>query len=203
MDVIIYLLAALVIVKNLSGYWIIPITILGAANRETSLLIPAIYFFSKFSWQSWPAWNALVKNNAKVLIVSVTATLAFFIVFVYIRSYFGYQPVSVWRAAAGLPMLKLNLLSSVSIKTYMELFGIFALLPIWAILTFSSMHSHLKVFFIFLVVIWIIVHLLSATSYQTRLFLVPTLLVLIPSVLSFMENKIRSDVSSQPSSLVD
>jgi len=85
-------------------------------------------------------------------------------------------------------MLKLNLFSSVSIKTYMELYGIMGFLPLWAILIYRTMSKHLKLFFITLVPIWFAIHFTSAIAYQTRLYLVPVLLVLVPAILENLEH---------------
>ena len=69
----------------------------------------------------------------------------------------------------------------------MELYGAMGFLPIWVLLIYSKMSKHLQVFFIVLVPIWFGIHFVSAIAYQTRLFLVPTLLVLVPAVLENLE----------------
>lgn len=187
MDITLYILAGLVIVKNLNPLWIIPLTVLGSLNRETALFIPVLYFFTYFKWADWPSIKNLITSNVKVIGITSTSVVLFFIIFISIRMYYGLQPVSTWRVSAGWPMLKLNLFSSVSIKTYMELFGIMGFLPLWSLLIFSKMHKNLKIFFLVLVPIWFGIHFVSAIAYQTRLFLVPVLLVLLPSVLENLE----------------
>jgi hypothetical protein len=187
MDITLYMLAGIVIVKNLSPWWIILLTVLGGLNRETALFIPVLYFFSNFVWSDWPSIKNLFINNLKVIGITASAVVLFFTIFIAIRSYYGIQPVSTWRVSAGLPMLKLNLFSSVSIKTYMELYGIMGFLPFWAILIYRTMNKHLKLFFITLVPIWFGIHFTSAIAYQTRLFLVPVLLVLVPAILENLE----------------
>lgn len=187
MDITLYILAGIVIVKNLSPLWIILLTVLGSLNRETALFIPALYFFSNFAWSDWPSIKNLFVRNLKVIGITASAVVLFFVIFIAIRSYYGIQPVSTWRVSAGLPMLKLNLFSSVSIKTYMELYGVMGFLPIWAILIYRTMSKHLKLFFITLVPIWFAIHFSSAIAYQTRMFLVPTLLVLLPAALEHIE----------------
>jgi len=187
MDITLYILAGIVIVKNLSPLWIILLTVLGSLNRETALFIPVLYFFSNFVWSDWPSIKNLFMNNLKIIGITASAVVLFFAIFIAIRSYYGIQPVSTWRVSAGLPMLKLNLFSSVSIKTYMELYGIMGFLPIWAILIYRTMSKHLKLFFITLVPIWFAIHFTSAIAYQTRLYLVPVLLVLVPAILENLE----------------
>ncbi len=187
MDITLYILTGIVIVKNLSPLWIILLTVVGSLNRETALFIPVLYFFSNFDWSLWPSIKNLFVQNFKVIGITASAVVLFFAIFIAIRSYYGIQPVSTWRVSAGLPMLKLNLFSSVSIKTYMELYGIMGFLPLWAILIYPTMSKHLKLFFITLVPIWFAIHFTSAIAYQTRLYLVPVLLVLVPAILENLE----------------
>lgn len=190
MDITVYLCAALVIVRHLSGWWIVPITVIGALNRETSILIPALYFCAKADWKQWPGIGRILFGNAQSLFITGLSYVLFLIIFVSIRSYYGYAPASTWRMAPGIPMLKMNMFSPVSVKSYMELFGVFAFLPLWSLLIFRRMQYNLQIFFIVIVPVWFVVHLSSAIAYQTRLFLVPTVLVFIPAVLAYVEQEV-------------
>ncbi len=199
MDVTLYLLAAIVIVKNYSPYWIILITFIGALNRETSLLIPVLYFFTKVNVAEFQNVPLLIQRNLRSIVITASALLIFVATFILVRNFYGYQPVAVWRVSAGWDMIKLNLISSVSVKTYMEFFGVFGFLPLWCFLIYNRLNYHLRVFFIFLVPIWFVIHLSTAMGSQTRLYLVPTLLVLLPAILSHIEEQIltgREVVSS-------
>ena len=187
MDITLYIAAGIVLVTGRSPLWIIALTIIGALNRETALFIPALYFFSRFSWTDWPSIPNLIRNNGRVIGITAVCAVCFVGIFVAIRAYYGLQPVSTWRVAAGWPMLKLNMLSSVSIKTYNELFGATGLTIIWSLLIYSKMSKDLKLFFLVLVPVWFILHLVTAIAYQARLFLVPVLLVLLPAVLEHIE----------------
>jgi hypothetical protein len=187
MDITLYILAGIVIVKKLNPLWIILLSVLGSLNRETALFIPVLYFFSNFVWSHWPSVKDLFMRNFKIIGITASAVVLFFVIFISIRAYYGIQPVSTWRVSAGWPMLKLNLFSSVSIKTYMEVYGVMGFLPLWVILIYTKMNAQLKIFFITLVPIWFGIHLVSAIAYQTRLFLVPVLLVLVPAILESIE----------------
>jgi len=197
MDITLYILAGIVIVKNLSPLWVILLTVIGSLNRETALFIPVLYFFSNFVWSDWPSIQNLFVRNLRIIGITASAVVLFFAIFIAIRSYYGIQPVSTWRVSAGIPMLKLNLFSSVSIKTYMELYGIMGFLPLWALLILPKMNKHLKLFFILLVPSWFGIHFLSAIAYQTRLFLVPTLLVLLPAALENIESYYSKALGAQ------
>jgi len=190
MDITVYLLAALVIVKNLSAWWIVPITIIGALNRETSILIPAMYFCAKTDWKQWPGIGKILFGNMQLFVVTAVSYILFVGIFVAIRNYYGYAPASTWRMAPGIPMLRMNMFSPVSVKSYMELFGVFAILPLWSLMIFRRMDYNLRVLFIVIVPVWFVVHLSSAIAYQTRLFLVPTVLVFIPGVLAYIEHEV-------------
>lgn len=190
MDITVYLCAALVIVRNMSGWWIVPITIVGALNRETSILIPAVYFCAKADWTQWPGIGKILFGNVQSLLITGISYVLFVIIFVVIRSYYGYAPASTWRMAPGIPMLRMNMFSPVSVKSYMELFGVFAFLPLWSLLIFRRMTYNLQVFFIVIAPVWFVIHLSSAIAYQTRLFLVPTILVFIPAVLAYVEQEV-------------
>lgn len=187
MDIAVYLMAGLVIMKGYNYWWILPITIVGVLNRETSILIPALFFCAKTDWSKWPRIGKILFYDSRAFIVTAVSYTAFVIIFVYIRMYYGYEPQSTWRMAAGWPMLKLNLFSAVSVKTYMEMFGVLGFLPIWCILFFKSMNKRLKIFFLVLVPIWFGVHIASAIGYQTRLFLVPVVMVFLPAVFEHIE----------------
>lgn len=187
MDVILYLWAGLVIVKNLSYWWIVVISVLGAFNRETSLLIPVIFFFSKVDWSGIRQIPVFFKQNFQLLTVCVVATILFLTIFVSIRLYFGYQPQTQWRVPAGPQMLKMNLLSSVAVKSYNEMFGVFGFLPIWCLFFFKQMNRNLRIFFIALVPVWFAVHFISVVAYQGRLFLVPTFLIFLPAALEYID----------------
>ena len=192
MDNTLYLLAGLVIVKGYNDWWILPITIAGALNRETSMLIPALYFCSKVDWTAWPNFKKLFFTDLKPLMIAALSMICFIAIFVAIRAHFGYRPQTDWRVPAGLPMLKMNLFSGVSVKTYMEMYGVFGFLPIWCLFLFKEMNPYLKIFFILIVPVWFGVHVISVVAYQSRLYLVPTLLIFFPAVLQHIENQIQA-----------
>lgn len=194
MDVVLYLAAGLVIVKNLNYWWIVAITLVGAFNRETSAFIPVIFFLSKVNWAEWPNLLKLAFSDRKSFTITAISCVLFICIFAGIRMYYGYEPQSSWRVAIGLPMLKFNLFSSASIKTYFEFFGVFAIFPIWAAFVVKNSDYRLKVLFYGLVPVWFTLHLFSGIAFQTRLFLVPTLLVIVPVVLDYIERESRKVV---------
>ncbi len=189
MDVIVYLSAGLVIVKNLNYWWIPVITIVGALNRETSVFVPALFFFSRADWTKFPSiWKTFIADR-KAFIVTAISTVLYLSIFFGIRAYYGTKPLETWRVDPGLPMLKLNLFSASALKTYMEFFGVFAFFPIWAVFVLKDADRRLKIFFWAMVPAWFGLHLYTAIGFQSRLFLVPTLLVIIPIVFEYIDRK--------------
>jgi hypothetical protein len=190
MDITVYLAAALVIVNAYNIWWILLITIVGALNRETSILVPALVFCSKVDWRAWPQIGKILFFDKRLLTVTIVSYLAFISIFIYLRVYYGYEAASTWRVPPGLPMLKLNLFSAASAKTYMEFFGVFGFLPFWYLMKFTKMNTTLKVFFWVLIPVWFGVHITTSIGFQSRLFLVPVVLVFIPSVFEYVEKSI-------------
>jgi hypothetical protein len=188
-DVIIYLVAGLIILRKYNAWWLVPLMLVGAFNRETSVLIIPLFFFSRLDLSGRPDWMKVLKSNSRLILVCAVATVLFVAIFIGVRMYYGYQPATVWRVPAGPRMLKLNLLSSVSIKTYMEMFGVFMVLPVWCLLVFRQMHPSLRLFFLVLIPAWFAVHFWSVVCYQSRLFLVPTTLIFLPAVLEYIEKR--------------
>jgi len=186
-DVILYLALGIVIVESRSKWWVLLLTILGAFNRETSLLIPVLYFVSQLDFADWPDLKMMLLKQKSVIALTASSLILFSVIFFAIRYYYGYQPPTVWRVPAGFQMLKLNLFSSVSVKTYNEMFGVFGVLPVLVLFMFRSMSPLLIRFFIVLVPVWFGIHFWSVVSYQSRLFLVPTLLIFLPATLAFIE----------------
>ncbi|MHA4843900.1 hypothetical protein ACX0G7_07050 [Flavitalea antarctica] len=193
LDNIFYLTAACLIVYKLNPYWLVPIVILAALNRETSMLIPFLYFISHVDFTQF---NFKRMNVAKiqwprlhVWMLTICLYVVFFGIFAGVRAYFGYQPQQVWKVESGAPMIKLNLFSPVSVKSYFEMLGVFSVIPLIILYRFKAFPLRLRVWFLGLVPIWFSVHIYSVVIYQTRLFMVPIILVIIPMWLWLVENQ--------------
>ena len=202
LDDILYLLAGIVILYKKNPWYIFLITLIGALNRETALLIPFLYTISIVNWQGWKENKFSLKkipfpafNQTAIIGLSL---ICFVGIFVAIRWYYGYQPQTQWKVPAGLPMLKLNLISLIAVKSYFEMIGAFSIIPLLCLYKFKSASPILKTWFIGIVPIWFLVHFVSVVAYQSRLFLVPTLIIFIPMLLEMIEKE-YSSISTEKS----
>lgn len=112
--------------------------------------------------------------------------------------HYGYRPQQVWKVPAGLQMLKLNLASSIGIKAYMELLATYAVLPFLILYKFKSFPYLLKKWFIFMVPVWFAIHFVSVVAYQTRLFMVPFVIIMLPMIIWMIENEIKKHYNTEP-----
>lgn len=195
MDIILYLLTANIIVYNKNHLLLIPVTVLGAFNRETSIMIPALYFISQMDLSALSLRSFSFKSvkfpPGKTWLVTILLYVIFFTIFISLRVHFGYRPQQVWKVPAGLQMLKLNLASATAVKAYMELIATFAVIPLIILYKFRSFPYLLKKWFLFLVPVWFLIHFISVVAYQTRLFMVPFIIVMLPMLLWLIENETK------------
>lgn len=195
-DISLYLITALIILKNKNPLWLIPIVILAAFNRETGLMIPALYFISKTDFTNFnlkKPFSTIGFPKLPTWLLTICLYVIFFSIFIGLRMHFGYQEQQQWKVESGLPMLKLNLMSAVGVKAYLELIGTFTVIPFIILYTFKRYPYILKKWFIFLVPIWFAVHYISVVAYQTRLFMVPMVLTMMPMLLWLIETSIRKE----------
>lgn len=194
MDIIFYLLTANLILYKWNRNWLFLIVPLAALNRETGMLIPALYFISETDFSRFSFRKLNIKGIGFPKLNTWVFTAALYAIFIAIffglRAYYGYQPQQQWKVPSGLPMLKLNLFSAVGAKAYMELLATFAVIPLIILYKFRTFPHLLKKWFIFLVPVWFGVHYISVVAYQTRLFMVPMVLIFLPMILWLIEQEI-------------
>lgn len=194
LDIIFYLLTANLILYQKNRNWLYLIVPLAALNRETALLIPALFFISMTNFESFNFRKLNIKNIKwpvkDTWVFTALLYIIFIAIFIGLRWYYGYRPQQEWKAPAGWPMLKLNLFSAVGIKAYFELIGTFGVIPFIILWKFKFFPHLLKKWFIFLVPVWFGIHYISVVAYQTRLFMVPVILIFIPMILWLVEKEI-------------
>lgn len=182
-DILFYLIAAwLILTKKL--VWIVPLTFFAALNRETSLLIPFMMLA--------PFIPGKLRNIPKTnLILSAIALIVFVMVFVSVRMYYGYQPaVGIHGFNSFTDYLKFNFSF---LRLYPELIGTLTFIPFIVLLFFKRLPLILKQWFWLICPVWVVVHFMHSTVVETRLFLVPQVLILIPAFLWLVEHWYASE----------
>jgi len=173
-DIICYLAAGLVILGE-TYIWIIPITIVGAFNRETSGLIPLMLIVA-----CWPRGGALCN---KAILTGIFSLVAYAFIFVGLRYAYGPQLLlTPFGHRAGIDAIRWNFFRRV---TWVELFGTMGILPLVALFSIKRCPNILRRFFWTVVPLWFLMHMVFfATQWaESRYFLVPQALVFIPAAL--------------------
>ncbi len=173
-DIIFYLLAGLIIL-NQKYYWLIPVMIMAAFNRETGGLIPfmllAYYFI-----------NRLKHPSRKTILGYFGILLAIYVaVFFSLRWYYGEQQfITAYGHYPGINLIVYNVTRTI---TWENLVGTLGIIPILALLVYDKWPTSLKGFFWVVVPAWFLIHIIAAILAESRLVLVPQALIFIPGAL--------------------
>jgi hypothetical protein len=184
-DLILYLLAGLIILYG-HYWWIIPVTALGALNRETSGLIP----FMLLAYHAYP-WPRRGVSKTPILI-AVLALAVFTVIFLGVRYLYGPRPL-IYPIGIGMS-IRVNFLNP---HAWAQLALTFGILPFMALFFHSRWPRILKAFFWALFPAWVPIILYTSHMAETRLFLVPHALVIIPGVLFGLASARGSAPSSE------
>lgn len=183
-DIIFYLLAALVIL-NKHYLWIIPITILAALNRETSGFIPLMLLAAGVARGHWRA------IEKKEWLIGASAMGLFIVTFISIRLYFGYRvPEGIHGMQSSLDYIRFNL---GFMRMYPELIGTLGVVPLLVLIGLKRLPIILKSWFWLIVPAWFVIHFIKSTAMESRLFLVPQIVVLIPALLWLVQDGYKRD----------
>jgi hypothetical protein len=184
-DIIFYLIAALLIL-NERIWWIIPLTVIAALNRETSGFIPlmALAPFA-FSFREY--------TRAKIIVVSTSLAL-FALVFVSVRAYYGYQPaVGIHGMTSPADFFMFNI---TFLRMYPLLLGTLSIVPIIVLFNLRKLPVLLRHWFWLIVPVWFVIHLVKGTAMETRLFLVPQALIFLPAFLLLIDHWYQENMNS-------
>lgn len=180
-DVIFYLLAALCILHK-KFWWIVPITLFAALNRETSGLIPVLLLCSAL-------FGETAGSPRTAVFASAVAFVVYAAVFVGLRlAYGGQEPVFPHGHHPGFDLLRYNVFR---LATWEQLVATVSVIPLVALMGYREWPRRIRVFFWVIVPTWGLVHLFCAVMAESRLFLVPQALVFIPGVLFFAQQASR------------
>jgi hypothetical protein len=176
-DVSIFLAAGLLLVYG-KDKWLIPLMVIAPFNRETSGAIPIMYLFSR--WKRGRPWTTqrvagayfIVLLGLWLLIVGSMRLPFIFGMRPYIVPTAGKEPI--W------PLLWYNL---TWYRTWIFLFATLGLMPLMALLSWRAWPQSLRRFFWAVAPVWFSAHFCLAHAPETRLFLVPQVLLFIPGAL--------------------
>ncbi|MEQ8471070.1 MAG: hypothetical protein RIC35_07790 [Marinoscillum sp.] len=177
-DVVFYLLAGIFVIKR-KYFWIIPLSFIACLNRETSAFIPLMIFtpyIGKETFKSKQRWIAFVCSG-----------FAYALAFLIPRIYFGLEPAKgIHGMTDPFDYLTFNL---TYLRLYPLLIGTLSIIPLVVLLNLKKLkHPHLKTWFWLIVPIWLVIHFVKSNAVETRLFLVPQILIFVPSFLYLIDN---------------
>jgi hypothetical protein len=172
-DVLFYLVAATLLVRRRSAL-VMLVALVAAANRETALLMPLLMVVAD---DGRPVRRRLVLAG-----VTLMAQLA---VIIAIRLVAGPQTLILPEGyAPGTPLLAYNVGRAV---TWLNLGTTFLFVPVAAAFTWRRWPARLWKAFLVIVPIWSVVHFIAAIVAETRLFLVPWVIVVLPAALMALD----------------
>ncbi len=145
----------------------IPLSILAALNRETSILI-------------FPGLILLAFGCKRYMTMIISGAVAFILTYLTVRLAIGYrETMPYYGRSIGWEMLKGNLLN---LDTWLQLIRTFSLAPLLALLWWKKWPPVLKRLAV-IVPLWVGAVFIGGAVQETRLLLVPFSLVLLPAFL--------------------
>ena len=174
-DLIAYLGAALLILDRRYA-WIVPLTVVAALNRETSGLIPLMLLATGLTV------GRRTPEGRRALAIGGVALVAFAVTTVALRAIVGPGDViHPHGKQIGWELFELNVGRGV---TWDKLFQTVTIVPVLAAAAWRHWQPALRAFCVAIVPLWVAVHLVAAVLAETRLILVPYVVVLVPGVLA-------------------
>jgi hypothetical protein len=174
-DVLLYLGAAVALVSERYA-WLVPITAVAVLNRESSILIP--YMALAFAVRREPRLTL-----DKAIASPALAALALWcVLFVALHVSLGARPWALHEsgAAPGFSLLHYNMKNPAA---WEHGFGMVGILPVLALLSWRCWPPALKGIFWGVVPLWCAAAFFFAPLDQSRVLLLPQVLVFIPGVL--------------------
>ncbi len=186
MDVIVYLAAGVLILRRINWLWFLPLTLIAALNRETSIFL--IFMPAILVWD----WKRPFRLPKPIWFQVIACGLIFLGVYLGVRFYFGFRNYTpLPDSTVGPTMLFYNLFGKFANKAWMELIGTFGVMLPAAIWGWKYCDEPLRRWFLLIVPVWFVIHLMMAYAHEARVFLVPTFLLFLPMSLQLVQNRIQ------------
>jgi hypothetical protein len=175
-DMSFFLLAGLLILHH-KPLWLLPLMLVAPFNRETSGCIPVMLLFSSVVLS--PSFKCPPRQILLIVAVSLLLWLG---IVGGLRLVYGMRPYIV-PTAGKKPILPLLIFNLTWWRTWVFLFATLGLIPVMALVSWKAWPEPLRRFFWAVVPVWFPAHFALAHAPETRLFLVPQVLIFIPGAL--------------------
>lgn len=159
-----------------TDWWLVPLTLVAALNREEAVFIPLMLFAAR----AGPPREWL--GDRRLLIQVALCLAAFVAVYVGVRLWRGPAAYSHGRYGVG-PGLENLLFNLGNPRTWIGLAQMYAILPL-ALLAWPRWPEVLRRYLLVLVVPWFAAQLVFGAADETRLFLGPMALIFVPAAVS-------------------
>ncbi|HEV7381439.1 MAG TPA: hypothetical protein VGN64_16690 [Dyadobacter sp.] len=169
-DLLLFLISAIIVIKNYAPVWLIPVMVIGILNRETSLMIPVIFATVNFARDNY---KITLRNFGYAAGLGLIGVIGF----VGLRLYYGYEP---YMLTSGWYRVVENF-SNYSIISGQ--FAIMLVLPFLSLFFLRQAPVLLRTIWITIVPVWFAIHYWSFPVLESRYFLVPFALAIIPVTL--------------------
>jgi hypothetical protein len=179
-DLLLFLLTALIIIKQYSPLWLLPVMVIGIFNRETSLLIPALFATTHFARDGF---RITLHNFLYSFVLGVIGLAGF----IGLRWYLGYEP---YMLPSGWFRVMQNFTNYSIISGQ---FAIMLILPFLSLFFLRKSPIVLRTIWITIIPVWFAVHYWSMPVLESRYFLVPFVLAIIPVTLLGIEKSYRNE----------
>jgi hypothetical protein len=105
---------------------------------------------------------------------------------VAVRAYFGYQPaVGIHGMTSPKDFFMFNI---TFFRMYPLLLGTLSVIPIVVMFNLGNLPAILRHWFWLIVPFWFLIHLAKGTAVETRLFLVPQVIIFLPAFLLLIDH---------------
>lgn len=201
-DVILYLLLLYCLRNDKSPLFVIPITLAGVLNRETSIFIPLIFLLWNISFSHSSGNLLVVEKRQNIILLFLISCTAYISVFFTLRLVYGYQ-VPLIPPGTDLFLNNISFVDSIteinSRNAYYQTFFTGIFIVFFIISGFPKLQKESMTIFIFIVPTWIILHLFLGRLVEARLLLVPIVSICIPflaEIIAKYNNNLTVSVNS-------
>lgn len=186
-DLVVYLAAAILILDRRYA-WIVPLTILGAVNRETCGLVPLMLMAVGLSL------GRRTPEGRRALLLGLASLVAFAATVAIVRAVVGPGDLIIpYGKHHGFELFWFNVGRGVTWEHVFETVTVVPLIALWQL---PRWPAALKAFGLAIVPVWLVVHAFGAVLVETRLLLVPYALIAIPGALAGLDSA-RKEVSTR------